>query len=103
MRFWRRTGMTTLAACNLVVLATLSAGCPERESALGSADRHEAQDCSALMPENPYDDGSGHYAGFEWAESRDPASCGGNSTSFIEGCQTFLDQSAAYEACTDAR
>ncbi len=103
MTRWRRTGMTKATAFNLFLLATLSAGCPERESSLGSADGREASDCSALMPENPYDDGSGHYAGFEWAESRDPASCGGNSASFIEGCQTFLDQSAAYEACTDAR
>jgi hypothetical protein len=48
-------------------------------------------------PSNPYDDGSGHSAGYEWAQENDPSSCGGNSDSFIEGCQEYLDQQEAYE------
>lgn len=58
-----------------------------------------SRDCSELEPENPYSPGSGHYAGFEWAEQNDPASCGGNSYSFIEGCEEYQEQSAAYEEC----
>lgn len=42
--------------------------------------------------ENPYDDGSGHSAGYEWAEENDVDSCGGNSDSFIEGCEEYLEQ-----------
>lgn len=49
-------------------------------------------------PENPYDDGSGHSAGYEWAEENDVDSCGGNSDSFIEGCQEYLDQQEEYDS-----
>lgn len=41
---------------------------------------------------NPYSQGTGHYAGFEWAERRSAKSCGGNSNSFIEGCEEYLAQ-----------
>ena len=37
-------------------------------------------------------DCSGHEAGYQWAERRgleDPADCGGNSQSFIEGCEAY--------------
>ena len=47
--------------------------------------------------ENPYDDGSGHSAGYEWAEENDVDSCGGNSNSFIEGCEEYLQQQEDYE------
>ena len=62
-----------------------------------------ARDCSELEPENPYAPGSGHYAGFEWAERNDAGSCGGNSSSFIEGCEEYLRQSEAYESCVNKR
>ena len=57
----------------------------------------ETKDCSSLEPENPYDEGSGHYAGFEWGENGN--SCGGNSSSFIEGCEEYEIQEEAYNAC----
>ncbi len=41
---------------------------------------------------NPYSSGSGHYAGFEWAERKGVTSCGGNNSSFIGGCEEFLSQ-----------
>lgn len=47
-------------------------------------------------PENPYDEGSGHSAGYEWAEENDVDSCGGNSNSFIEGCEEYLSQQEEY-------
>lgn len=28
----------------------------------------ESKDCSDLEPDNPYDEGGGHYAGFQWGE-----------------------------------
>lgn len=48
-------------------------------------------------PENPYSDGSGHYAGFQWGENGN--SCGGNSNSFIEGCEEYEIQEENYSAC----
>jgi hypothetical protein len=56
------------------------------------------QDCSYLEPENPFSDG-GHYAGFEWAQTNEVDSCGGNSDSFIEGCEEYLSQVEAYDEC----
>ena len=50
-------------------------------------------------PENPYDEGSGHYAGFEWAQENDPGFCDGNSQSFTEGCEEFQRQQAKYDNC----
>lgn len=38
------------------------------------------------------EDCSGHEAGYEWAEEHgisDPSDCGGNSQSFIEGCESY--------------
>ena len=40
-------------------------------------------------------DCSGHWAGYEWAEDRgiyDPEDCGGNSISFIEGCEAYANE-----------
>jgi hypothetical protein len=41
------------------------------------------------------DDCSGHRAGYAWAERHDitdPGDCGGNSQSFIEGCQAYAEE-----------
>lgn len=61
----------------------------------GSYDYNE--DYSTYEPENPYDEGSGHSAGYEWAEENGVDSCGGNSNSFIEGCEEYLAQQEEYE------
>ncbi len=51
---------------------------------------------------NGYDctvDCSGHEAGYDWAEENgitDPSDCGGNSNSFIEGCESYA-QEQGYE------
>lgn len=40
-------------------------------------------------------DCSGHNAGYDWAEEKgisDPSDCGGNSTSFIEGCEAYANE-----------
>ncbi|NCS97222.1 MAG: hypothetical protein GW762_01360 [Candidatus Pacebacteria bacterium] len=40
-------------------------------------------------------DCSGHEAGYEWAEDKgitDPDDCGGNSDSFIEGCEAYANE-----------
>ena len=40
---------------------------------------------------NPYSSGSGHFAGYEWAE-RTGGDCSGNSASFNEGCEEYYRQ-----------
>lgn len=40
-------------------------------------------------------DCSGHEAGYQWAEENsidDPSDCGGNSNSFIEGCEAYAEE-----------
>ena len=50
-------------------------------------------------PKNPYSSGSGHDAGFKWAEKNNPNSCSGNSDSFIDGCNEYLNQLRKYKNC----
>lgn len=41
------------------------------------------------------DDCSGHEAGYQWAEENgitNPDDCGGNSNSFMEGCQAYAEE-----------
>lgn len=41
------------------------------------------------------DDCSGHEAGYNWAEEKgitDLSDCGGNSNSFIEGCESYAEE-----------
>ena len=41
------------------------------------------------------EDCSGHDAGYQWAEDKgidDPDDCGGNSQSFVEGCQSYAEE-----------
>ena len=89
-----------------LLLLLLATGCLSSSSNSESFGKQEAQterNCDALEPDNPYSPGSGHYAGYEWAEQNEPSVCGGNSTSFIEGCQVYQQQAAAYEACLNGR
>jgi hypothetical protein len=83
-------GMTLLAL--LVVVGCTSSTSPEKANDEGTA-RHCAE------PQNPYDEGSGHYAGYEWAEKNNPGTCGGRSQSFIEGCEEYQQQESEYEDC----
>ena len=48
--------------------------------------------------ENPYQPGTGHYAGYEWAKDNNPGTCGGSSLSFIEGCEEYFNQIDRAEA-----
>lgn len=60
-------------------------------------DRAFANNC--VDPQNPYEDGSGHYAGYEWAQENNPESCDGKSQSFEEGCYEYFRQVSTYNAC----
>ena len=96
----------------VVALCLLESGCSssvtsfrgyEKVDSTDKENSEASRDCDNLRPENPYSPGSGHYAGFEWAERNDPGACGGNSTSFIEGCEAYQEHVAAYENCLNKR
>jgi hypothetical protein len=61
-----------------------------------SEDGGTATECTE--PENPYPEGSGHHAGYEWAENNS-GTCGGSSESFKEGCEEHEHQESEYEEC----
>jgi hypothetical protein len=54
-------------------------------------------------PENPYREGSGHYAGYEWAEKNGGGSCSSSSDSFNEGCEEYESQESEYQDCQSKR
>ena len=58
---------------------------------------------ATATPSNPYSEGSGHYAGYVWAEENEPTICSGNSGSFIERCETYMSQVYAHEECIEGR
>lgn len=66
------------------------------ESAYGTAEIQSGR-LECYEPENPYDDGSGHFAGWEWGAEGNY--CDGNSNSFIEGCEEYEAAEEEYEIC----
>ena len=78
----------------------LTVGCKSSAPSNSSDSNGEATSArNCTEPENPYDEGSGHYAGYEWAENSGSGTCGGNSQSFIEGCEEYESQEAEYQEC----
>ena len=75
----------------LSALTLLVAGCGQ-----SSGIRTTRETNSEYEMGNPYDEGTGHYAGYEWAE-RTGEDCNGNSDSFNEGCEEYYRQAEAYE------
>ncbi len=73
-------------------------GCQCSENRASRHSEYSEQREEASEPDNPYNEGTGHDAGYKWAEQNDVDSCGGNSNSFIEGCEEYLRQRADSEA-----
>ena len=78
-----------------VICALLLAGCSSQKDP-SSDENRGATVC--VEPENPYSQGTGHYAGYEWAE-RNGGSCAASSQSFNEGCEEYDTQEEDYEEC----
>jgi hypothetical protein len=84
----------TLSGLLLIVGCTSSTS--SRSSDTSEGDK-AAPKCTE--PENPYSEGTGHYAGYEWAENKGSGACGGSSQSFIEGCEEYERQETEYQEC----
>jgi hypothetical protein len=54
---------------------------------------------SCVEPQNPYDEGTGHYAGYKWAEEKGSGTCSSSSESFKEGCEEYESQESKYQNC----
>lgn len=108
--------MRIVLALLLSAAALVLAGCGESAEAQdarvdAAADNAQASDVDASEVEaDGYsgctDDCSGHEAGFEWARDNDLADeseCSGDSNSFVEGCEQFVQarQERAEEQAAD--
>ena len=71
----------------ILVAALIFIGC----SSQNSEESYTDEDGNKIEIGNPYSPGTGHYAGYEWAE-RTGGSCSGNSESFNEGCEEYYRQ-----------
>jgi hypothetical protein len=85
----------------LVLAFTLSGlfiliGCGASES---SRKDEEGAATSCAEPENPYTEGTGHYAGYEWAEKNGSGTCNSSSESFNEGCEEYESRESEYQEC----
>ena len=77
-------------------------GCGSSESSLRE-EKEGTVENSCTEPENPYSEGSGHYAGYEWAEKNGGGSCSSSSDSFNEGCEEYESQESEYQDCQTKR
>jgi hypothetical protein len=87
------------AITTLTLAALMLVGC-KSPPASASSSGDEAESCTE--PQNPYDEGSGHYAGYEWAAEHSGI-CETGSTSFNEGCDEYDSQEDAYNKCVAKR
>lgn len=72
-------------------------GCGASKSSSNDDEGGAAASCTE--PENPYSEGTGHYAGYEWAEKNASGDCTASSQSFKEGCEEYEEQESAYQEC----
>jgi hypothetical protein len=78
-----------------MTLGLLLVGCASTENS-GSKEENEVV-CEE--PVNPYTEGTGHHAGYEWAESEGSGTCNGSSQSFNEGCEEYETQVDEHDEC----
>ncbi|MCL2760384.1 MAG: hypothetical protein FWD70_01895 [Desulfuromonadales bacterium] len=79
-----------------IILAMFLSGCEKSPDDTPSK-KTKIEDC--IEPYNPYNDGGGHYAGFNWAAENAGDDCDGNSDEFNEGCAEFHRQLDEYDEC----
>ena len=81
-------------SCAALLLAVLLPGAAfGQEYDPSDVDAYDVEEPSFLCTQ----DCSGHEAGFQWAQENDLTEtyqCGGDSQSFIEGCEGFVQQRA---------
>ena len=81
----------------LILLLTIYfAGCDNHSPNQSILSSEKPDKC--IWPYNPYGNGGGHDAGFNWA-SETGGGCDGNSDSFNEGCAEYYRQLNQYNRC----
>lgn len=88
----------SLLICTTLLASALLLACGSDKEAERQESETKTSEANCAEPENPYSQGTGHYAGYEWAEEHGD-SCNGRSQSFNDGCEEYEDQVAEYEGC----
>ncbi len=91
--------MRKIFAVIIFILALLISGC-DSSSTNSISQNREYENC--IPPQNPYNDGGGHDAGFNWA-MEGGTECDGKSYSFNEGCFEYFRQLKRYNECISRR
>ncbi len=78
-----------------IIATTMITGC-NNNTEITKLETPRSENC--ILPQNPYNDGGGHDAGFNWA-MENGSICNGNSASFNEGCVEYYDQLNKYNNC----
>jgi len=93
-----RLGMTMkMVYCSIFIWLAIFMACSSTASSPGN--NVDNLDVHCTEPGNPYTEGTGHYAGYEWAEKNGSPTCSGSSESFVEGCQEYETQESEHEEC----
>jgi hypothetical protein len=82
----------------IVVALAFSIACTSSEHSPEASNENPTNN-HCTEPENPYTEGTGHYAGYEWAGRNGSPTCSGSSQSFVEGCEEYEAQESQYEDC----
>jgi hypothetical protein len=95
--------MFRLTMFALILLGlSLCVGCTSSTSLASSeGDQRQTDAATCVEPENSYYEGTGHYAGYQWAEEKGGGSCDGSSESFNEGCEEYEQQESEYQDCEE--
>ncbi|MBI4650551.1 hypothetical protein HY745_04550 [Candidatus Desantisbacteria bacterium] len=81
----------------ILALSLMLTAC-NKQSSIDASNVNSSNDKECVEPHNPYEDGSGHHAGFEWAKENGRES-DGNSDSFNEGSAEYIRQLNEYNEC----
>lgn len=107
MRFVNNMCKLFLSVLYLNFIVLLSSGCHESSRTYYEESEEIAEQETTSQRTEPLefhgytctDDCSGHQAGYDWAEENnitDVSKCNGNSRSFDEGCQAYLEENGYY-------
>jgi hypothetical protein len=87
----------------ILFVALMVVGCSQKAEDGGKySPKDEKGQEVCIGPNNPYHDGGGHDAGFNWALDNG-GGCNGNSDSFNEGCEEFHRQLDEFNRCEERK
>jgi hypothetical protein len=88
--------MKKIILLSIICLFAISGCDSDKYGSTSKKKKTNIEDC--ISPNNPYNDGGGNDAGFNWAVEKG-GTCDGDSDSFNEGCTEYYRQLNEYKEC----